>query len=616
MKHIQFFLILGILFSVSCSKPTPVPVEAIVIPTPLPEPEVDTTFSDKQAVETWRTEFAKRVDERVALPSPEKILAYAKDFKVDSTKPDPFIGDPTVWNANWTYLSASYAAPAQTKKEKPNVEEAKALEAANRHWDAAQIWIQLGKMEDANRCSKKLAKKGEWKAVALIAVLTGDLASLSSATTKMVKARQVSRTKDVVYFAIEKDKMHAARHICNIHSWQLENILSENEIRTLARRGDPSLIPSLIQRGLKNWERQQYDRDSDDLVADIMTFAKSNPKEAKLYASRYLKLLQANVLIWVSCGEGCYNTPIRGSLELYQLIKDDPSLREIYFERTRQFINEAFPLTQGDTSIEVVKTIAGEHVGNMDGWSTDMWGNMSTFNDVGNLLFTYLLNVSRVNDHYLKDFWVQLMDTFPKRHGMDRVLAFEREIGRFILGLSVNVKADGLTPEESVILDVFQGHPAPDLVNLYKVRPIASEEYRKKLPDVKSLFAFLTRGDVSPAREAQIRTELSIDQATPESNHLRFILRGKLEELMPTRQDDMAWMRSVFSKLEEALWTNMRAQKERAERNLLAIQLYPDTPEEFEEIIAPSLILLGEKLPSILELYREEHPKTESLTQP
>jgi hypothetical protein len=494
----------------------------------------------------------------------------------------------------------------QAKKEKPNVEEAKALEAASRHWDAAQIWIELGKMEDAKRCSQMLAKKGEWKTVAMIAVLTGDLKSLTSATTKMVKADQVSRTKGVVGFAFEKDKMNAAKHICVTHGWQIEEVLSPEDIRALARRGDASLMPALIERGLKEWETQQYDRDSDGLVADIMTFAKSNPKEAKVYAVRYLKLSQANVLIRVSCGEGCYNTPIRGSIELYQLVKEDSTVKELYFERARQFVNEAFPLNQGDTPIEVIRTIAGDHAGNMSGWSTDMWGSSS--NESGNLLFTYLWHVRRSNDQSLKSFWAQMLDTFGNRHGIDGAMIFEREFGRFLLGLPVNAKAQGLTPDQKVVLDVFEGRPAPDPVSLWKSLLTLSKEESEKAPDVQWLFSFLTRGDVSPAREVQIRTELGIERTIPENAHLRFVLRRKLEELMPTRLDERIWMQSAFSKAKEALWTNMRAQQERAHRNLPAIQLYPDTVEEIDELIAPSLTLLGEKFPGILALYREEHP--------
>lgn len=602
MHYMKFLLVFGILFSFSCSRSSaPVPVEPVVTPTPFPEPEVDTTFSTKEAVEAWRTEFAKMVKERAALPSPENILVYAKDFKVDPSKPDPFIGDPTVWNANWTYSSASYVTPEEAKKKKPNVEEAKALEAANRHWDAAQIWIELGKMEDVKRCSQKLVKKGEWKAVALIAVLTGDLTSLTDATTKMVKADQISRTKDVIHFAFDQHKMNAARHICVTHGWQIEDVLSPEDIRSLARRGDASFMSGLIDRRLKEWETQQYDRDSDDIVRDIVIFAKSHPKEAKIYASRYLKFPQANVLIWVSCGEGCYNSPIRGSIELYQLVKDDTSAREMYFERARQFINEAFPINQGENSIEVIRTIAGGHAGNMAGWSTDMWGSSS--NESGNLLFTYLWHVRRLNDPVLKAFWVQMLDTFGNRHGMDGALVFEREFGRFLLGLPVNMKAEGLTTEQKIVLDVFQGRSAPDPVLLWKNSATASKEELDKIPSFLWFFTFLTRGDVSPAREAQIRTELGLEPLSDQ--HLRYALRYKLEQLIHTDRDELHWLETGLEKPQDALWTNVRAQQERSDRGLPAIDLYPDTEQEFQELIAPSLVILGEKLPGIYKSYKE-----------
>jgi len=609
VKYTQFFLILGILFSFSCSKPTPVPAEVVATPTPVPpDPEVDNTFLDKQAVEAWRAEFAKMVEDRAAAPSPEKILAYAKDFKVDVSKPDPLIGDPVIWNSDWAYVYPSYSQVEEPKKDKPNVEQAKALEAANRHLDAAWIWIEMGKVEDAKRCGEKLIQKGEWKAVAMVAVLTGDLGSLTQATTKMMKADQFSRTQDVVHFAFQKDKMNAAKHLCVTHGWQIEDVLLEEDIRSLARRGDASLMPALIERSLKDWENQQYNHNLDDLVADIMTFAKSNPTKAKVYATRYLKLPQANVLIWVSCGEGCYNTPIRGSLELYQLVKADASLREMYFERARQFVNEAFPLNQGDVPIEVIRTIAGDHAGNMSGWSTDMWGNTSSSHDGGNLLFTYLWHVRRSNDQHLKSFWAQMLDTFGNRKGMDGPLIFEREIGRFLLGLPSNAKAQGLTPEQSVVLDVFQGRSAPDPILVWKSLTTVSEEEAQKIPSLRWLFNFLIRGDISPVREAQIRTELSLEKAEPEeSSHLRFILRYLLDQVIRDREN-IDWLKDHFRNPQNALWTNMRAQTQRTERGLPAINLYPDTDQEFQEIITPSLTLLGEKLPGMLALYRQEHP--------
>jgi len=261
----------------------------------------------------------------------------------------------------------------------------------------------------------------------------------------------------------------------------------------------------------------------------------------------------------------------------------------MYFERARQFVNEAFPFNH----IDVPRITVGEHAGNMSGWSTGMWGSSS--NESGNLLFTYLWHVRRSNDQNLKSFWAQMLDTFGNRQGMNEPLIFEREFGRFLLGLPVDAKAEGLTPEQKIVLDVFQGRAAPDPVSVWNSLPTL----------VPWLFNFLTRGDVSPARQSQIRTELGLEQATPESVHLRFVLRSKLDELIRTDGEGLRWLGEVLEKPQSALWTNVRAQQERSDRGLPAIDLYPDTEQEFQELIAPSLVILGEKLPGIYKSYKE-----------
>ncbi len=483
INEVKFLFMIGLCFF-SCSSSEEKSIQIDVFTTPVREPWVDETFSEREKVELWQKNTIAKIKQLASVPTPEQVLAYAIEFKIDPRFPDPFIGDPTVWNANWTYSPASYVTSKKVKKEKPNVEEAKA---------------------------------------------------------------------------------------------------------------------SLIQRGFKNWEAKQYDQDSDGLVADIVTFAKSNQKEAKAYVTRYLKLPQANVLIWVSCGEGCYNTPIRGSLELYQLIKDDTSLREMYFERTRQFINEAFPFTQGDRSIEVLKRIAGEHTGNMFELKSGLWGA-----EDANLLFTYLLGVQRLNDFELKNFWVQMLDTFPRRRLGDRTLLFEREVGRFIFGYVIAQHVQDLTPEQEIILDVLSGRSPPDLVSLYKTQKTMFGSGQVPVPDIKYLFSFLTRGNVlSATREDEIREILGISKISGQP--LRQQIRNCLNEAMRTVINDQELLDSLFWEPKRALDINRRARRFRANHHMSVMDLYPDTDQEYQEIVLPVLNLLGEKFPDALERYQRVH---------
>ena len=76
----------------------PVSTAAPVAPPPV-EPEVDTTFSNVEAVEAWRADIATIIQGDAVVPHPRDIWKYAADFKVDRNKPDPFLGDPSIWDA-------------------------------------------------------------------------------------------------------------------------------------------------------------------------------------------------------------------------------------------------------------------------------------------------------------------------------------------------------------------------------------------------------------------------------------------------------------------------------------------------------------------------------------
>lgn len=287
------------------------------------EPEVDKTFMDSTAVESWRADIAAAIEEDATIQHPREIWKYVSDFHVDRSKPDPLLGDPSIWDAIQVEEPATDDHVA-TDILPPRADEALALEAEDREWDAAQLWIELNRLDDAVRCGAELEEEGEWKAVAMIAVHTGDLEALDRATTHLMADDQVSRTQDVVSYAFDQSKIDIARQIASRYEWTILKILDAGEIRELALKGDTSLLIEMLDREIVAWESGKlWSLDEYQppvaIVVDIAILGQTDKVKAREYAGRYLKLNTANVFLWTECGEGCYSEPIRGSLELYSV---------------------------------------------------------------------------------------------------------------------------------------------------------------------------------------------------------------------------------------------------------------------------------------------------------
>ncbi len=594
LRHL-FLAIFVVLFG--CSQPQSDPPSPTQAPLPEPEPEVDKTFMDAAAVEAWRAGIATQIEADAAVPHPRDIWRYTADFRVDRSKPDPILGDPSIWDA------AKVADPGTdygtTDAPAPRADEALALEAQDREWEAAQIWIVLGRLEDAKRCSTELEKEGEWKAVAMIAVHTGDLATLDRATKKMVGADQVIRTQDVAQYAFLNGKIDVAKHIAQTHGWEISEILSPYQIRELALKGDVSILVELLDREVTAWEKDDFSGlgryfGPEVVVADIAILGKTDKVKAREYAARYLKLPAANVLIWIECGEGCYSTPVAGTLELYQLIRADQVLRELYFAHTRQAIDEMFPVAvAGEEKVEPATTILGIDPGSYSGWSTDMWENETE----RNLLTSYLIRVRAMNDRELTAFWVAMLDTFPNRSGTDGSLDFERELGLCALGLPFYQSVGAITSTQKLILEDLQGGANTQMEDTWEAwnKELPDDEYRR---EIAYIFHFLTRGEVSASREAAIRTELGIEQTPGEEQSLRYELRERFRRSLDAHYGHDCALEGEFGRAKDALRINVEAKGLRRERGLPEITLYPDTDAEYDDLMAPSLALLCEKLPA------------------
>jgi len=566
---------------------SPVSTAAPVAPPPA-EPEVDMTFASPEAVEAWRAGIATQIQTDAAVPHPREIWRYAADFRVDRNRPDPFLGDPAIWDAAGVVQApGDYGLGSDVPT--PTPDQALAFEAQDEEWAAAELWIMLGRLDDAKRCSVELEKESEWKAVAMIAVHTGDLESLDRATKKMVDADQTSRTRVVIAYAFEQGKVDVAKHIAKSHGWSLAEVLDSNQVRELALKGDSSLLIDLLNKEIVAWEKNDFSGLSDYLapqivVADIALLAKIDKVRALEYARHYLTLPHANVLIWIECGEACYSDPVRGSLELYQLVHQDKELRELYLARTRQAVDAMYPINNLDgTALETEATIAGIQPDEYPGLSSGMWDSVTE----GNLLTSYLLRVRQIRDPELTTFWVAMLDTFPSRSVMNGSLDFDRELGRCALGLPFYQSVGNITPTEKFILEDLQDGANTQMEDAWAALPD-----RERIEEVIYLFSLLTRGKVTSSREAAIRAELGIEQTPGQEESLRSELGDQFRRSLSAHYGEARALRQEFDKAQSALQTNEAAQSLRRQRGLPSIELYPDTDAEYDELMAPSLELL------------------------
>ncbi|NQV90036.1 hypothetical protein HQ487_01355 [Candidatus Uhrbacteria bacterium] len=586
---LNLFLLVGLL---GCQETAEVQMDPVSIPSPkpLPAPQVDESFMNPSAVEAWRSEITTLIAHRAGAVDPNLLFSYSTSFLVQGGKPDPLIGNPDIWNAN--YEVSFEFEPEVTL---PSLDEAKQLELADDEWEAAQIFIIHDKMVDAARCAVKLEEESQWKVVAMIAVHTGDFEMLDRATTQMVNANWTTKTVDVIRYAIEQGKPEAARRIAKTHGWELKNVIDSQLVRMMAKSGDQTELEVLIKQELD-------DSQLEEVVADIVMLSKSKPDIARAYASRLLRLPEANLFIWTECREGCYSSAVRGSIELFQFVKSDPELKALYLQHQKQVFADMFPANETQKSVT-----AGVDPSSYVGFGSDIWGMDGEYSS-NNFLYTHLVHVRAMRDAELTATWTSILDGLAKKKGFQgQSLAFEVQFGRYVLGLPFTADDPNLDGSEKIALGTLKGVPAPDMSGvwtMWNTMPPTSEE----LSQMSWLYQFLTRGTISSQRDAQIRTELGIESVPGEDVPLNKELQTRFFQSLMARYE-FGWdLTSAFDRAFRAHATNVTAQRLRRERGLPEINLYPDSQEELVELMAPSLMLLEQKLPALYVQWRQKHP--------
>lgn len=488
---------------------------AVVLPV---NPTYDTTFATAEGVATWQAGVNAALDAYAARPP---ITDATKWLGIYRPEPRPVLaenyGRPT-WDAPTAY-PADHAPPPV-----PNASaaDAKALEDTNQKWPAARMYLQLGDTASAKRCAQKLLDEGSNVAAAQISVRTGDTAVLDAAVDKLLAADYLTRLReDVVNVAVWYGEIDMAMRVVERAGWTVSEEIDADDIRAAALRGDTAPLARLIESELAAWEEKRFWNDGlwpPNLIADIVTLARKDRAKALAFAKRFLGMPSANVVAYVSCGEGCGQTPMTGTFELYALVKSDPQLRAQYLERTRQWLRE----NGASKEAPAERYIAGQDPG------------YATWNEIE---YAYLEGVRKTGDAEFIRIWEEALALCED--------PFNAQMMRRELGLATNPKAVGLTPADQYVLAWITKQPLPDVsgfeygnVTVYEGGGTHDQTESDYACDgeegAESLGCLLTRmrahGSPDPAKLKAAATELGLVLSKDDG------LRVRAEELELTRK--------------------------------------------------------------------------------
>jgi hypothetical protein len=145
-----------------------------------------------------------------------------------------------------------------------------------------------------------------------------------------------------------------ASRIGDTSVWRADYVREWEDERGQVVKGDARSIVTHVNGEYSQWragawknrtlDRVDFGKEPDvPSLAAVVLAAKSDRKRALEIAGDYLKDPFTNVVAWAECAEGCNTIQIRGTMELFHLVKSDPVLKAAYLARVRQWGAVAFP---------------------------------------------------------------------------------------------------------------------------------------------------------------------------------------------------------------------------------------------------------------------------------
>jgi hypothetical protein len=376
-----------------------------VPPTPI-IPEPDRYFASAENMATWIDQTVHAVQKLKSAPRPEPELEPFNHFTL---KPENLAGDVSLWKIAEDNRFDPVEMPPALLSDAIN------LESENERLAAGEKFAELGKTDDVRRCLESLKKDGEWKAVAMLAILLDDAKSLDHATDILMKDDHVSRTKDLIEYAVNKKHASMADHLAERHHFNVIAELDPWFLEAHARDGDVHYYADYIDNKIGT------DYEHSEFAEAILTVAKHDKPRAFQLAEKYLGWKEMSVLLDYCYGE-CSNQHQSGAMELFDFVKEDENLKRLFVESFARLWKHDEPTSEFQYPNHYdYFDISGEH------------------------LTALALLVKETGDQDLIAAMRTALDS--------QTPGFEREVSVLILGGTPVLEAEGLKDHETFLLE-------------------------------------------------------------------------------------------------------------------------------------------------------------------
>lgn len=618
MRSFKFAVFVNLL--IGCATEPPVSVEPSVVPVaPVYEPKhaYDNRLITTEDRAQWESGILELLDKAEALTPPDKYFELIPDFQQGM---DIWIGDTGVWDLP---VPVTLTSPSEFVFDgpDPSVGVAQALEDNGKELEAAHYWLALERSHDALRCAHQLENENEWAASAGLALYLDDQEMFERGIDGLT---QVNRITDRGYVLSNASVAHVdwVWKLIIDRDWNIQDMVKDRDALALAalHSGNQDLLIQLIELDLDEWRamRAPSTGPGDRTVMLIVALASVSQSHAYDLAEQYLRLPHQHVVTYDDDVNGTLH-PVRGTFELWELVKDHPEAASSYQTHVRSWFYNRYSFHSDGSS---------GHDEGEDGyrgfapeWNEDCanFGCKSWFGP--NLLFTYI----RRSRQYagLSTMWEEMLDglevycygsAYGQPADVHRRPVFVQNFGYALLNLPFDHMRAGLTPAERFLLgEVAEDSHPEQLVNAWE------EYYRTLLGDYtfELLFQLMTQGEVRDEDQQQMLATIS-------ERHPDFCvdLPGESPEevfqacLLNSFRRDMQVWEEVYGKLDEALvipvlamGANLRARAEREEHGVrLPTVNVVDTEGEVRERLSTVLVQVRDRAPWAYQAFVEYHP--------
>jgi hypothetical protein len=292
-------------------------------------------------VDEWNGEVTASLEKLADLNHrAEQTIGYLDSIRMPNLTPDNVFG-------NRFATEYSPATPKDMLRgslgegiEHVTPENARANERSDEEWAAGKMYFLLGDHVSVKRCAKELERELEWEAAAQLYVLEEDMNSVDRCIKNLLEADMVTRAHGVIQFAVEQEKWAVVDHCLTERGWRIEGVIPEHQLgsvlQSMARAGREKHLRDYVVKQILTWRNAGHTDNGlpEDILQNIVVLGDLS------LARQYLEVPGSNVGFVYWCGEGEGIAPLSNLAAFYRLISSKPALRELFEERTHDFVRD------------------------------------------------------------------------------------------------------------------------------------------------------------------------------------------------------------------------------------------------------------------------------------